>query len=35
VAIEAGGALIVEREKTIQYADEFGLFVFGVTPGDL
>lgn len=31
IAIEAGGALVVEREKTVALADESGLFLAAVT----
>lgn len=33
VAVEADGALIVDREEVMRLADEAGLFVFGVDPG--
>lgn len=32
VAVEAGGALIVDREETVSLADRMGLFVYGWTP---
>lgn len=33
VAVEADGALIVDREEVVRLADEAGLFVFGIDPG--
>jgi hypothetical protein len=35
IAVEAGGALVVDRSEVARVADELGLFVFGFTPGDL
>ena len=35
VAVEAEGALIVERERTIARADALGLFIYGFTAQDL
>ncbi|HAQ36640.1 MAG: UDP-2,3-diacylglucosamine pyrophosphatase [Maricaulis sp.] len=32
IAVETGGALIVDREATLQAADEAGLFVIAITP---
>jgi DUF1009 family protein len=32
VALEAGGALVVDREDVIKTADAAGLFVIGVSP---
>jgi len=34
VAIEAGGALIVERAAVVSAADRLGVFVYGFAPGD-
>ena len=35
VAVEAGSALIVDRDAVIARADALGLFVFGFTPADI
>lgn len=32
IAVEAGGALVMQREALIRRADELGLFVYGFTP---
>jgi UDP-2,3-diacylglucosamine hydrolase len=34
IAIEAGGALIIDRAAVVAAADEAGLFVIGFTPGE-
>ncbi|MCZ4282035.1 UDP-2,3-diacylglucosamine diphosphatase LpxI [Kiloniella laminariae] len=34
VAIEAGGALVVDREALCREADQLGLFVLGISPSD-
>lgn len=34
VAVEAGGALVVDRERTVETADALGLFVYGFTAED-
>lgn len=35
VAVEANGALVLEREEIIRLADQLGLFVYGFTPEEL
>jgi DUF1009 family protein len=35
IAVEAGGALVVDRTEVARLADEFGLFVIGFASGDL
>jgi len=32
IAVEAGGALVMQREALVKRADELGLFVYGFTP---
>ena len=32
IGLEAGGALIIDREETIRLADEAGLFIIGLSP---
>lgn len=34
IAIEAGGALVVDREAVVQLANEAGLFLIGIEPAD-
>ncbi len=33
IAVEAGGALVINRPEVIKTADKLGLFIVGVTPG--
>lgn len=35
IAIEAGGAIIARRRRLIEDADEAGLFILGLDPGNL
>ncbi|WP_085908206.1 LpxI family protein [Kiloniella majae] len=34
IAIEAGGALVVDRDAVVELADESGLFLIGIEPAD-
>lgn len=35
IAVEAGGALVVDRAQTVEAADTAGLFVIGIAPGEM
>jgi hypothetical protein len=35
IALEAGGALVVDRARTVEAADAAGLFIIGIAPGEM
>ena len=35
IAVEAGGALVIERQAIVAAADDAGLFVVGITPDEM